>query len=98
VFDLDRGRMTLRPIVNPGPVEHDAKIVAFTATPKDPTKNMHVHPQSGLQIQIRDTGIVGFDIEALDLIRMLHGHVRHAVIGRWFEYGLLPERVIPRAS
>ena len=34
---------------NPGPVEHDAEILAFTATPEDPAEDMYVQPQSGLQ-------------------------------------------------
>jgi hypothetical protein len=75
-----------------GPVEHDAKIVAFTATPEDPAKNMNVQPQSGLQIQLRDTGVIRsmVDIDAADLLDMLHSHVRHAVIDRWFTYGYMP--------
>lgn len=74
-----------------GPVEHDAKIVAFTATPHDPSVDMNVQPRSGLQIQLDKTGIAGFEIDALELLQMLHYHVRHTVIGWWFEYGYMPK-------
>jgi hypothetical protein len=73
-----------------GPVEHDTKIVAFTATPKDPTEDMKVHPQSGLEIQIGDTGIVGFALGAVDLLEMLQHHVRHSIIAMWFTFGHMP--------
>jgi hypothetical protein len=76
--------------VKRGPVKHDAKIVAFTATPKDPALDMDVQPRSGLQIQIENTGIVSFDIEALKLLQMIHFHVRQHVIDMWFKYGHIP--------
>lgn len=73
-----------------GPVEHDAKIVAFTASPQDPSKSMNVQPQSGLQIQLSDTGADEMDIDVADLLAMLHHHVRRTVVGWWFEYGHMP--------
>lgn len=73
-----------------GPVEHDAKIVAFTATPQDPAVDMKVQPRSGLEIQLDKTGIAGFDIDALELLQMLQHHVRRSVIAMWFEYGYMP--------
>jgi hypothetical protein len=75
-----------------GPVEHDAKVLAFTATPEDPSKKMQVHPQSGLQIQLTDTGaddIFG-DMTATSVLEMLHHHVRQSIIAWWFEYGQMP--------
>jgi hypothetical protein len=42
--------------IESGPVKHDAEIVRFTARPKGRPKEMKVHPQSGLEIQISDTG------------------------------------------
>jgi hypothetical protein len=72
-----------------GPVEHDAKIVAFTVTPKDPSVGMEVQPSSGLQIQLDKTGIVGFEIEALELLKMILNHIRWNI--EWgFERGVLP--------
>ena len=73
-----------------GPVEHDTRIVTFTATPRDRSKGMTVHPQSGLEIQLAGTGANDRDIEVADLLGMLHSHVRHTVIGAWFEYGFMP--------
>jgi hypothetical protein len=73
-----------------GPVKHDAKIVAFTARPKDPALDMHVEPQSGLQIEISDTGIVGFDLSALELLEMILFHIRFTVIDMWFERSFMP--------
>jgi hypothetical protein len=72
-----------------GPAEHDAKIVAFTATPKDPSVDMEVQPSSGLQMQLDKTGIVGFEIEALELLKMILHHIRWSM--EWlFERGVLP--------
>jgi hypothetical protein len=50
---------------------------------------MAVHPQSGLQVQLSEKGWVN-EMDALDLLRMIHQHVRHTVIGRWWEYGNMP--------
>jgi hypothetical protein len=72
-----------------GPVEHDAKIVAFTATPKDPASDMEVQANSGLQIQLDKTGITGFEIEALELLKLILHHIRWNI--EWgFERGVLP--------
>jgi hypothetical protein len=73
-----------------GAVEDGTTIVAFTATPQDPTKEMKVHPQSGLEIQIGNTGIVGFAIGAVDLLRMIHHHVRYTILDLGFERGFMP--------
>jgi hypothetical protein len=73
-----------------GPVKDGTKIVSFTATPKDSTKDMQVQPQSGLEIQIGDTGIISYAIGAIDLLGMIHHHVRHSIIGMWFEHGFMP--------
>jgi hypothetical protein len=73
-----------------GAVEDGARIVAFTATPQDPAKDMNVYPQSGLEIQIGDTGIVGFDIGAVDLLRMIHHHVRWTILDMAFERRFIP--------
>jgi hypothetical protein len=73
-----------------GPIEHDTKIVAFTATPKDAALDMNVQPRSGLEIQLQNTGIVGFDISALDLLQMIEYHIRQTVIAWSFDYGQLP--------
>lgn len=72
-----------------GPVEHDAKIVAFTATPQDPSKEMQVHTQSGLEIRLRDTGADDLGMSARDLLGMILHHVRWNI--EWmFERGRLP--------
>jgi hypothetical protein len=70
-------------------VEDGTKIVSFTATPKIPTVNMNVHPQSGLQIQLDKTG-ASFAVGAVELLDMIHHHVRHMIIGMWFEHGFMP--------
>jgi hypothetical protein len=75
---------------NPGPAKHDAKSLAFTATPEDPTADMYVMPRSGLEIQVKDTGAIGLDLEVSELLRMIHHHVRHSVIDMWFNYGAMP--------
>jgi hypothetical protein len=74
----------------PGPVDHDTKIVSFIATPKDPAQDMKVHPMSGLEIQVGGTGIVGYRIGAVELVEMIHHHVRHHVLEMWFERGVMP--------
>jgi hypothetical protein len=73
-----------------GAVENGTKIVSFTAAPKDPAKDMNVHPQSGLEIQIGNTGIVGYAIGAADLLRMIHHHVRHTIVEWGLERGVMP--------
>lgn len=72
-----------------GLVEDGTKIVAFTATPKDPTADMHVNPQSGLRIQIAKTG-ASFDVGAVEILDMIHHHVRHMILESWFERGYMP--------
>jgi hypothetical protein len=73
-----------------GPVHEGTRIVSFTATPRDPTLGMDVHPQSGLQIQVDDTGITSYVSNAVQLLEMIHHHVRHSIIGMWFERGHMP--------
>jgi hypothetical protein len=73
-----------------GPVEDRTRIVSFTATPKDPKVKMEVHPQSGLEIQIDDTGITSYVSGAVQLLEMIQYHVRHSIIGMWFERGQMP--------
>jgi hypothetical protein len=73
-----------------GAVEHDQKIVVFTAAPIDPALEMEVQPNSGLRVQLQNTGIVGFEIEPLDLLEMIEHHIRHTIIGLYFDYGRLP--------
>jgi hypothetical protein len=51
---------------------------------------MEVDTQSGLQIELRDTGADHLEIEVVDLLAMIHHHARHTVIGAWFEYGYMP--------
>ena len=75
---------------HPGPVEHDAEIMAFTASPKDPADKVNVEPQSALQIQLADTGALGLTLEVSELLYMLHHYVRHSVIEMWFRYGHMP--------
>lgn len=83
----------------PGPVKHDAKIMAFTARPKDPTQDMYVEPQSGLEIQLGETGMFfpdGTPItdELSSFLKYLRYHV-HEAIDMWFKYGLLPPEPTP---
>lgn len=73
-----------------GAVHDGTRIVSFTARPRDPTERMDVYPQSGLQIQVDDTGIASFAIGAVELLEMIHHHVRHMIIGMWFEHGFMP--------
>jgi hypothetical protein len=73
-----------------GPVEHDTNIVAFTARPEDPSQEMIVQPTSGLELQLRDTGAVGLDLDVVELLHMIHHHIRHSVIEMWFHYGFMP--------
>jgi hypothetical protein len=72
------------------PVEHDTRIVAFTASPEDPSKEMVVQPRSGLQMQLRNTGADGLDLDVVRLLQMIHHHIRHSVIEMWFGYGFMP--------
>ncbi len=73
-----------------GPVEHNTKIVSFIATPKGSAEDMQVETHSGLEIQIGDTGIVSIAIGAVDLLGMIHHHVRHMIIGMGLEHGVMP--------
>jgi hypothetical protein len=73
-----------------GPVHEGTRIVSFTATPRDPTLGMDVHPQSGLQIQVDETGITSYVSNAVQLLEMIHHHVRHSIIGMWFQHGQMP--------
>jgi hypothetical protein len=73
-----------------GPVVHDAEIVIFTATPKDPAVDMNVQPQSGLQVQIAENGIKTFQIDALELLQMIEHHIRF-IIEMWFDRGFMPK-------
>jgi hypothetical protein len=78
----------------PGPVKHDAKIMAFTARRKDPTEDMYVQPQSGLEIQLGETmffpdGTLVTD-EISHFLRYLLYHVRQEAIDMWFRYGHMP--------
>jgi hypothetical protein len=73
-----------------GPMKHDAKIMMLTAMPEDPAVEMSVHPETALEVHVADTGIVGYRIEAVDLLNMLHYHVRHSVVEMWFRYGAMP--------
>jgi hypothetical protein len=76
-----------------GPVEHDTKILAFTATPEDPTQDMYVEPQSGLEIQLKEADIQpggGPSLEICELIDYLRFYVENSVIDRWFKWGEMP--------
>jgi hypothetical protein len=74
--------------ISRGPVEHDTKIVAFSATPKNPSLDMDVQPNSGLRVQLQNTGIVGFEISALDVLQMIEHHIRWNI--EWeFERGVV---------
>ena len=72
-----------------GAVEDGERIVAFTARPQDPALPMIVQPQSGLHVRLNEKGWVN-EMDAEQLLRMIHHHVRHTVIGRWFEFGHMP--------
>jgi hypothetical protein len=76
--------------LEPGPVQHDTRIVAFTASPEDPSEEMVVQPASGLELQLRDTGAVGLDLDVVQVLHMIHHHIRHSIIAMWFHYGFMP--------
>lgn len=76
-----------------GPVEHDAKILAFTATPEDPTMDMDVQPQSGLEVHLKEAAVQpggGPNMEISDLLGYIGHFVEHSVIDAWFKWGHLP--------
>ncbi len=80
---------------NPGPVKHDAEILSFTARPKDPSEEMYVEPQSGLEIQLGETGLFYPDgapitAEITDFLQYLWHYVSHSMIDMWFRYGYRP--------
>ena len=75
--------------IEAGPVKHDAKIVALTAAPKDPAVKMNVQPKADLEVHVADTGIVGYRKEAVDLLDMLHDHVR-TMVDVWLWHGFMP--------
>lgn len=75
----------------PGPVKHDAQIMAFTARPQDPAKEMYVNTQSGLHIQLGNTGVATpRDEDAVEMLDFIHHHIDRFVIDRWFKYGHMP--------
>jgi hypothetical protein len=78
-----------------GGVEHDERIVAFTATPQDTSRPMVVHPQSGLQVQLSEKGWVN-EMEALSLLRMIYEYARFTVIEHWFKGGYMPPTLAER--
>lgn len=80
---------------SPGPVDDDTKILAFTARRKDPTAQMHVEAQSGLEVQLGERGLFYPDgspvfAEISDFLDYLWHHVRHTMLAMWFEYGYRP--------
>lgn len=75
--------------LNGGLVEHGEAIVGFSATPQDPAKEMQVHPGSGFQIQIAETGS-DMQISAFDLLETIYHHIRHTFIALWFGHGVMP--------
>jgi hypothetical protein len=84
----------------PGPVEHDGKIMAFTARPKNPAEQMYVKPQSGLEVQVGEVGMffpegVPITEEISDFLEYLWHHVSHSVIDMWFKYGYMPPEPTP---
>jgi hypothetical protein len=81
-----------------GAVAHDELVVAFTASPVDPSRPMAVDAHSVLQVQIKDKNDDGRinGMAALDVLRMIHGHARHTVIEHWFTYGNMPVTLAQR--
>jgi hypothetical protein len=75
--------------LNGGPVEHGDKIVGFSATPRDPDRDMQVAPGSGFEIQIAETGS-NMQLSAFDLLETIHHHIRHSFIALWFGHGVMP--------
>lgn len=76
-----------------GPMEHDAKILAFTATPEDPAADMHVEAKSGLEIHLKEARVQpsgGPTMEICDLIHYLAFYVENSVIDRWFKWRNMP--------
>jgi hypothetical protein len=74
----------------PGPVEHGAKVMGFTATPRDDTKEVKVDTKSALEIQLADVGPPSISMSLVHMMDMLHHHVKRTVIESWFRYGYLP--------
>jgi hypothetical protein len=79
----------------PGPVKHDAPVLAFTARPEDPSVEMYVKPQSGLEIQLGEPGLFYADgmpitAEVSDFLEYLWSYVSHSMIDMWFKYGYRP--------
>jgi hypothetical protein len=76
--------------LTPEAVEDGAKVMSVHASPKDPQVEMVVNIRRDLQVGIAETGIVGYEIDALSLLEMLHFHVARSVIAMWFDYGAMP--------
>jgi hypothetical protein len=74
-----------------GAVQHDDRIVAFTARPTG-VEEMAVEPHANLQIALSpaDTGIA-WNRSVEELLTVLHFHVAQMVIDWWFVYGRLPQ-------
>lgn len=51
---------------------------------------MKVHPSSDLEIQLQNTGIVSFETNALELLKIIGNYIRQTAIAWYFEYGQLP--------
>jgi hypothetical protein len=77
----------------PGPVVDGARIIEFSVQPEDTGLEMHVQPQSGLQIQLAETTAAGaLDASIDDMLKNLHGYVRNFVVDAWFKWGhMIPE-------
>jgi hypothetical protein len=52
--------------IEPGPVTHDARIVALTARPRNPSTEMILHPRSGLHIALQNTGADDLRLEVVE--------------------------------
>jgi hypothetical protein len=74
-----------------GPVEHDTKIVAFTATPKDPAIDMNVQPGSGLQYSSTRPGSLASTSRRSNSSRRSTTTFAHSIIEMWFERGFMPK-------
>lgn len=81
--------------IEKGPVENGAPVLVFKAVPKNQAAKMKVNPKLALEVRVRGDIVkrgspwIGA-MSAENLLRMLHYHVRHMVVGRWFEYEMLP--------
>jgi hypothetical protein len=69
-----------------GALEHDTEIMSIRACPEDPSQDMEVNPGLDFQVGLKEVG----NWSAIDLLKSMHWHIKHAMCERYFRFGIVP--------